>query len=325
VSRHVSFFGPCCAFLIHLKSNLFLLFVFPFPPACCLMYDKTPVYPHQQHLPWAHEPFKSIYVFQRLLTTICLVPLWVIYYSILPRSFRPRPSWSITQIVVVKFTKRIYKVTEVAGVTWGTRDPSHEPNENSLKETRFVWVPPLPPDLRTGIVNDDHVQPQEVGTFVWPKLAPPSVRMRCHVNRDNRLPECLYFQQNTSDGVHSVVPPFEPDDDITAMNTPGSNYRLPKLGVHEEDTLHSIGDAIKNLDVEADAADSPPPVIGLYLHGGGYCHMSAHEKSGTSRVPRRLMKVRVKQFWAHTCHADFLYRTISFKRYMVRFFIQGRF
>jgi len=262
------------------------------------MYDKTPVYPHQQHLPWAHEPLKSIYVFQRLLTTILLVPLWVIYYSILPRSFRPRPSWSISQIVVVKFTKRIYKVTEVAGVTWGTRDPTLDPNEKSLKETHFVWVPPLPPDLCTGILNDDQVLPQKVGTYIWPKLSPPSTRMRSHVKGggNGRLTEHLYFQQNPSDDVHTVGPPFESDDDITASNTPATTYKLPKVDVREEDPLHSNGDAIKNLDVEASAADSPPPVIGLYLHGGGYCHMSAHEKSGTSRVPRRLMKVCVTQF-----------------------------
>jgi hypothetical protein len=257
------------------------------------MYDKTPVYPHQQHLPWAHEPLKSLYVFQRLLTTILLVPLWVIYYSAVPRSLRPRPSWSITQIVVVKFTKRIYKVTEVAGVTWGTRDPTLEPNEKSLRETHFVWVPPLPRDLCTGIVNDDQVLPQRVGTYVWPKLSPPSTHMRCHVTGgDGSLYKPPYFQQNTSGG----GPSFGSDNDITATNitaTPASTYKLSRIDVHEEDPLHSIGDAIKNLDVEASAADSPLPVIGLYLHGGGYCHMSAHETSGSSRVPRRLMKVCV--------------------------------
>jgi hypothetical protein len=287
------------------------------------MYDKTPVFPHQQHLPWAHEPLKSIYVFQRLLTTILLVPLWVIYYSILPTSFRPRPSWSITQIVVVKFTKRIYKVTEVAGVTWGTRDPTLAPNEKSLQETRFIWVPPVPPDLCTGIINDDQVLPQKVGTYVWPKLTPPSAQLRCHVKGggDGRLSEHAYFEQNPSD-VHTVGLPFESDDDITAINTPGTAYQVPKIDVHEE-PLHSIGDAIKNLDVEASAANSPPPVIGLYLHGGGYCHMSAHENSGSSRVPRRLMKVRVTQFGRIRVVLIYYHRTISSKRYMVRFSHQG--
>jgi hypothetical protein len=29
------------------------------------------------------------------------------------------------------------------------------------------------------------------------------------------------------------------------------------------------------------------------MHGGGYCHMSAHESSRTSRIPRRLIKVHI--------------------------------
>ena len=182
----------------------------------------------------------------------------------------------------------------MAGVTWGTRDPTLEPNEKSLQETRFIWVPPLPLDICTGIVNDDQVQSQKVGTYVWPKLAPPSAHLRCHVKGgDGRLSEHPDIRQNPSD-VHTVGLPFESDDDITAINTPAVAYKLPKIDAHEEPPL--IGDAIKNLDVEASAAVSPPPVIGLYLHGGGYCHMSAHEKSGTSRVPRRLMKVCVIQF-----------------------------
>jgi hypothetical protein len=250
------------------------------------MYDKTPVFPHQQHLPFAHEPLKSIYVFQRLLTTLLLVPFWLIYYSILPRSFRPRPSWSITQIVVVKFTKRIYKVTEVAGVTWGTRDPTQEPDAKSLSETRFAWVPPLPDELCTGIVNDDQVQRQRIGTFIWPMILPPSARLRSIISSGGgRLPESRNLEQKVS------LSKDIPDGSMTAFSTPASQYKLPDVPI--EEALPYLETAAKDPDVEADAADCPPHVIGLYLHGGGYCHMSAHEKSGTSRIPRRLMKVRV--------------------------------
>jgi hypothetical protein len=34
------------------------------------------------------------------------------------------------------------------------------------------------------------------------------------------------------------------------------------------------------------------PLVGIFMHGGGYCHMSAEEKSPTSKIPRRLTKVR---------------------------------
>ncbi|KAI0301633.1 hypothetical protein B0F90DRAFT_1718843 [Multifurca ochricompacta] len=264
------------------------------------MYDKTPVYPHQQHLPWAHEPWKSFYVFQRLLTTILLVPLWAAYYSILPLSFRPRSSWSITQIIVVKFTKRIYKVTEVAGVTWGTRDPTQEPVEKSLKETRFAWVPPLPDELCTGVVNDDQVPSQKVGTYIWPKALPPNVRMRMRCTRrggGDNAPEKDHQEKHTPNNVLTVTSQSDEalTDIISATSTPASNFKLPKVDLQVVEPLHYNGDSTCNLDVEADAADSYPPMIGIYLHGGGYCHMSAHENSGTSRIPRRLMKDKLFQ------------------------------
>lgn len=207
------------------------------------MYDKTPVYAHHADLFWAHEPFKTIYVLQRVLTTMLLVPCWVIYYGILPRRFRPRASWSIKQIIVVKFMKRVSRVVEVAGVTWGTRDPTVAPEEGSLKETRFTWVPALPEELRTGIVDDDQVQCMPIGTYIWPKEPHPSIRMR-------------------KDSKDASPPPS------SAENKP-----------------NSMAD-----DLENAAADAPPRMIGIYLHGGGYCHYSAHESSGTSRVPRRLVK-----------------------------------
>jgi hypothetical protein len=275
----------------HPQQHRFLngLLIFPSPRSVLTtMYDKTPVYPHQQHLTWAHEPLKSIYVFQRLFTTILIVPLWIIYYTLLPRSFRPRASWSLTQIIVVKFTKRIYKVTEVAGVTWGTRDPTQEPDHVSLKETRFAWVPPLPDELRTGVVDDNEVQCLRVGTFIWPKVPSSAVRMRGVLGGGGSAAEHSYPQKYIPDNVPAVASQLDVVKDCT---TPASQYTLPKLhklDTHLPEVLHTAGDA----DVEADAVDSPPHMIGIYLHGGGYCHMSAHESSGTSRIPRRLMKVR---------------------------------
>jgi hypothetical protein len=79
------------------------------------IYDQHPVYPHQEEMPYAKEPWKTIYVWQRLLSTVFMVPFWVLYYSLLPRRFRPRESWSLKQIVIVNFYRRVYRVVEVAG------------------------------------------------------------------------------------------------------------------------------------------------------------------------------------------------------------------
>ncbi|KAJ3494523.1 hypothetical protein NLJ89_g10788 [Agrocybe chaxingu] len=156
-----------------------------------MIYDKNPPYPHYDHLPYAREPWKSI---------------------VMPRSYRPRPSWNLRQIITVKFTRRIFKITEVAGVTWGTRDPTLAPDSTSLRESLFEWVKPLREEWRTGIVNGS-VPFKRVGCYVWRK----------------------------------------------------------------------------SLDIDLELG-SGITLVGIFMHGGGYCHMSAHETSKTSKIPRNLIK-----------------------------------
>ena len=129
----------------------------------------TPPHPHAAHPPFANEPWKTLYVAQRLTTTLFLVPVWATYYLLAPKSSRPRHSWSIKQIIAVRFTRRIHKVTEMAGVVWGARDYTQEPDQSKLKETRFQWTDPLPKELQRGIVDDREAHCVRVGTFVWPK------------------------------------------------------------------------------------------------------------------------------------------------------------
>ena len=129
-------------------------------------------HPYQADMPYAKQPLKAIYVFQRLFTSIVMCVWWATYYSIIPRRHRPRPSWTIKCILAVNFTRRIYKVTELAGVTWGTRDPEKECSERSLKHTRFEWVDPMPQELCAGIIADPQVPFRRVGCFVWPKERP---------------------------------------------------------------------------------------------------------------------------------------------------------
>jgi hypothetical protein len=219
-----------------------------------MIYDKNPPYPHYEHLPYAKEPWKSFYVLQRLITTLAMVPWWVAYYAVMPRSVRPRPSWNIRQCVYVNFTRRIFKVTEVAGVTWGTRDPTSEPNHKLLKETTFEWAEPLREDLRTGILKDELAAPwTRVGVFVWPKKTKSimeSVKETIHLNIAD-----------------SPSPSPSPD--------PGSSPDPSKV------------------DPSKDEYQDKPKIVCLYFHGGGYCHMSAHESSRTSRIPRGLIKVRL--------------------------------
>lgn len=67
----------------------------------------------------------------------------------------------------------MYKVTELAGVTWGTRDSDAPCANGSLKETRFDWAEPLLEDYRSGVIVDPEVPFKRVGMFIWPKVKPP--------------------------------------------------------------------------------------------------------------------------------------------------------
>jgi hypothetical protein len=203
------------------------------------IYDAHPVYPHQEDMPYAHEPWKTLYVWQRLLTTVFLVPVWAILYLIAPNR-RPRRSWALKQLVIVNFYRRVYKVVEVAGVTWGTRRPDEECDSRHLRETRFEWVPALRPSLQTGVVVDAEVPCVRVGTFVWPKV--PSHKTKV-----------------------------------------GMGLAFPTLHV-----VNEVRVSAKSGDEEEDVGK--PEVIGIFMHGGGYTQMSAHENAGTSRIPRRLIK-----------------------------------
>jgi hypothetical protein len=222
---------------------------------CTMLRSAMSPYPPFEHLPYAHEPWKSIYVFQRLVTTLSLVPVWVLYYVVMPRSIRPRESWSIKQIVAVRFTRRVYKVTEMAGITWGTRSPDYEPRQRCLNETRFEWIEPLPGELRTGILDDDEVPVVRTGVYVWPK-------------------------QPLSIGLHHK----------SSTGKKGLKKLWGKRRATEATTRTSLPSSNNEADVEA-TTSAQVPLIGMFMHGGGYCHMSADEKSSTSRIPRRLMKV----------------------------------
>lgn len=122
-------------------------------------------------------------------------------------------------------------MTEVAGVTWGTRDPAVAPHLSLLKETDFAWAEPLDEKFRTGILKEgSNIPPfNMVGCYIWPgkdKTLKGRIKAKLH---------------------HSPK-----------GNAPSSSSSI-------EDKVH---------------------MVGVFMHGGGYCHMSAHEDSRTSRMPR---------------------------------------
>ena len=116
----------------------------------------------------------------------------------------------------------------MAGVTWGTRDPTAAPDESRLRDTTFVWVDPLADEFRTGILGPE-----------------------CNITGEERVP---YVKVGC--------------------------YIWPRLSAWTRKDLESTG-----------KDDKAVKLVGVFMHGGGYCHMSAHENSRTSRIPRGLIEV----------------------------------
>lgn len=127
-------------------------------------------------------------------------------------------------------------MTEVAGVTWGTKDPTVAPDPSTLKETDFVWAKPLDEKSRTGLLKQEKIPEfTKVGTYVWPgknKTLKARIKAKLH-------------------------------------HAPAGSPPSPSSSI-----------------------DDKVYMVGVFMHGGGYCHMSAHEESRTSRMPRGFIQVR---------------------------------
>lgn len=141
-------------------------------------------------------------------------------------------------------------MTEVAGVTWGTRDPTVAPDPTTLQETRFVWADPLPVSMRTGIVEGGGVEFKRVGCYVWPKEEPVII--------------------------------------TKAKSAISSNSKGSSPSASSSSSAKMVLSSNQGTEGSEEI-----PLVGIFMHGGGYCHMSAHETSRTSRIPRGLIQVKV--------------------------------
>ncbi|BGP16013.1 hypothetical protein JCM10213_005436 [Rhodosporidiobolus nylandii] len=178
---------------------------------------------------------KWLYCTQRVSSTLFLLPYWAVKYAC---QTRPRKSWSLAETLLVDFTRRVSAITDMAGVQHATRDPTAEPDQSSLKETTFSWVPGVAGELCCGAVDDEKVRPlKRVGTFVWTRA-----------------------------------------DDVREDYSNG-NWKDSELDREDDDARTEDGfGEVGNGDL-----------VGIYFHGGGYTHFSAHENAQTSAIPRRLM------------------------------------
>lgn len=184
---------------------------------------------------------KWLYCTGKVGSSLFMLPYWAIKHSCNPK---PRSSWSLSETLLVDFTRRVSAITDQAGVQHSTRDPTAEPDKESLKETRFEWVPGVAGDSCCGVLDDKDVRPlKRVGTFIWER-------------------PCVDESSEESEG----------------------EEESPKELELEREGEEATSDTPDNSGCEGKG-----DFVGLYFHGGGYTHFSAHEDSQTSIIPRRLM------------------------------------
>ncbi|GAA5928477.1 uncharacterized protein JCM15063_003889 [Sporobolomyces koalae] len=188
---------------------------------------------------------KWLYCTGRVSSSLFMLPYWAIKHSCGPK---PRSTWSLSETLLVDFTRRVSAITDQAGVQHSTRDPTAEPHRDHLKETRFEWVPGVAGASCCGVLDDKDVRPlKRVGTFIWERET------------------CL------------------PDDDAESEGSQGDDASTKGIDLGQTQT------ELPKDTPDGSGCEGRGDLVGIYFHGGGYTHFSAHEDSQTSIIPRRLM------------------------------------
>ena len=113
------------------------------------------------------QPFKGLYILQRVLGTLLLIPYWTIKYS--RASARPRETWTLGEAVWVMVLRKIMRINEATGIMLECTDKTKEVDDRLLKETSFVWLPPLEDLFVRGTANSEEVKPVKIPGYVWPQ------------------------------------------------------------------------------------------------------------------------------------------------------------
>ncbi|KAK2462087.1 hypothetical protein APHAL10511_006550 [Amanita phalloides] len=87
-----------------------------------------------------HQPLKGIYIVYQLLTTLLIrIPWWTL--RSLPRSWRPRTSWSLNRVLRINLLRHMICVVDQLGIFRIT--PNHLALETDVG-ANGVWIEPVP-------------------------------------------------------------------------------------------------------------------------------------------------------------------------------------
>ncbi|KAL8740165.1 MAG: hypothetical protein Q9184_008523, partial [Pyrenodesmia sp. 2 TL-2023] len=112
-----------------------------------------------------YQPFKPIYVLIVSLFTLARLPLWLL--SLLPRSLRQHPSYSLKQAFILQLVKTFTYHSSVV-----RHSPGWSLQPGSEKE-RFERIVPSTKGVYLGVLDDKDIKPVEIGGTWFPTVYDP--------------------------------------------------------------------------------------------------------------------------------------------------------
>ncbi|KAK7440991.1 hypothetical protein VKT23_016771 [Stygiomarasmius scandens] len=148
-----------------------------------------------------HPVFKTLYIIARLSHLLILIPLWTAWYAF-PANRNPHRSlfrsrnargygqvdgnedngpWTLRECVSIRLIKWMMPLNSKCALAPLSLDKSRleerperereieKEGKEKMKETGFVWVPPVPREYIKGVANDSQVKAVKLPAYVWPK------------------------------------------------------------------------------------------------------------------------------------------------------------
>ncbi|THV02338.1 alpha/beta-hydrolase [Dendrothele bispora CBS 962.96] len=164
-----------------------------------------------------HQPIKAFYlIFELLATCFVRIPIWTL--TAIPRSWRPRRSWSIKRTLLINLARHLFTTVGKTGPF--RKIPNHHAITPSV-EGQGVWIEPVP-NLITGELQ------------IWADVAKVSAV---------RIPG--YWLSKKGEKIEAGAPPMPAEKVIYALH--GGAYC--RLSAHPSDPTTAIArDLLKGID-----------------------------------------------------------------------------
>ncbi|GAA5952025.1 hypothetical protein JCM3765_005174 [Sporobolomyces pararoseus] len=140
--------------------------------------DSLPHPPSIPPSPVLSFPLNYLHALTRFLILFALLPCHAVLYTILPRSKRPRSSWSLLETVLSFAVKRYLAMIDIAGFKISSRNVFETPRKSFRmwrSRCRFEWIELDQEEVqfvkeivKDSVADDENVKMREkVGVFSW--------------------------------------------------------------------------------------------------------------------------------------------------------------